>query len=163
MAMMARYILKSFVRHKGRTSIIVLALLIVTVMLMILNNAVESLQQQDVKFVERDAGEHDVTITRAETSPDQLIDVEHISALLRDADPTVTAIYPRFHAQVELQNAGQTVNALLVARTPADDLPSSAGVWTTAKKVGGPAAGPPTPSDARQFFCWTLPSLLNLK
>ena len=122
MTMMVRYILKSFVRHKGRTSIIVLALLIVTVMLMILNNAVESLQQQDVKFVERDAGEHDVTITRAETSPDQLIDVEHISALLRDADPTVTAIYPRFHATVELQGVGQAASASLIARTPTEDL-----------------------------------------
>ncbi len=120
--MMVRYILKSFTRHKGRTAIVVLALLLVTVMLMILNNAVESLQRQDVKFVESGAGEHDVTITRAETSPDRRIDVEHISAILRDADPTVTAIYPRFHATVELQGVGQAASASLVARTPTDDL-----------------------------------------
>ncbi len=35
-------------------------------------------------------------------------------------------------------------------RTPADDRRSSAGVWTTAKKVGGPAAR--GPADARQIF-----------
>ncbi len=120
--MMVRYILKSFTRHRGRTAIVVVALLVVTVMLMILNNAVESLQRQDVKFVEGAAGEHDVAITRAETSPEQMIDVERISAVLRDADPDVAAIYPRFHATVELEGVGQAASASLVARTPADDL-----------------------------------------
>ena len=120
--MMVRYILKSFTRHKGRTAIIVLALLMVTVMLMILNNAVESLQRQDVKFVENIVGAHDVTITRAETSPSQLIDVERVSAILRDAVPAVTAIYPRFHATVELQGVGRAASASLIARTPEDDL-----------------------------------------
>ncbi|MCP4538915.1 MAG: FtsX-like permease family protein [Chloroflexi bacterium] len=120
--MMVRYILKSFVRHKGRTAIIVLALLIVTVMLMILNNAVESLQQQDVKFVESEAGAHDIAITRAETSPDQLIDIERISTLLRDTAPTVAVICPRFQATVELQGVGHAASASLIARTPTDDL-----------------------------------------
>ena len=94
----------------------------VTVMLMILNNAVESLQRQDVKFVENIVGAHDVTITRAETSPSQLIDVERVSAILRDAVPAVTAIYPRFHATVELQGVGRAASASLIARTPEDDL-----------------------------------------
>jgi len=94
----------------------------VTVMLMILNNAVESLQRQDVKFVENIVGAHDVTITRAETSPSQLIDVERVSAILRDAVPAVTTIYPRFHATVELQGVGRAASASLIARTPEDDL-----------------------------------------
>jgi len=127
--MMVRYILKSFIRHKGRTAIVVLALLLVTVMLMILNNAVELLERQAVTFVESEVGEHDVTITRAETSPSQTIDVERISTILRDADPAITAIYPRFHATVKLQGAGGlaslvglTAEASLLARTPEDDL-----------------------------------------
>jgi ABC-type lipoprotein release transport system permease subunit len=128
--MMVRYILTGFARHKARTAIMVLALLLVTVMLMILNNAVELLQQQDVTFVESVVGEQDITITRAETSPSQTIDVARISAILRDADPAVAAIYPRFHAAVKLQGhalsgaegSGQAVDASLVARTPEDDL-----------------------------------------
>jgi hypothetical protein len=66
--MIARYVLKSFTRHKARTVIMVLALLVVTTMLVSLNNGVESLQRQIVEIVEREAGEHDITITRAETS-----------------------------------------------------------------------------------------------
>jgi ABC-type lipoprotein release transport system permease subunit len=120
--MMVRYILTGFAHHKARTAIMMLALLMVTIMLMILNNAVELLQQQDVTFIESVVGEQDITITRAETSPSQTIDVERISAILRDADPAVAAIYPRFHAAVKLQGVGQAIDASLIARTPEDDL-----------------------------------------
>lgn len=120
--MIAQYVLKSFARHKARTVIMVLALLVVTTMLVTLNNGVESLQRQIVEIVERQAGEHDITITRAETSPSQYIDVEHISAILYGADPAVVAVYPRFLATVELQGAGQMGNGSLLARTPEDDL-----------------------------------------
>jgi putative ABC transport system permease protein len=120
--MIARYVLKSFTRHKARTVIMVLALLVVTTMLVSLNNGVESLQRQIVEIVEREAGEHDITITRAETSPNQYIDVERISAILYEADPAVVAVYPRFLATVELQGAGQMGNGSLLARAPEDNL-----------------------------------------
>jgi len=120
--MIARYVLKSFTRHKARTIIMMLALMVVTAMLVTLNNGIESLQRQIVEIVEREAGEHDVTITRAETSPVQYIDVERVSALLAASDPTVAAIYPRFQATVELQGAGEVGNASLIARVPEDDL-----------------------------------------
>lgn len=120
--MIARYVLKSFARHKARTVIMVLALLVVTTMLVTLNNGVESLQRQIVEIVEREAGEHDITITRAETSPNQYIDVERISAILYEADPAVVAVYPRFLATVELQGAGQMGNGSLLARAPEDNL-----------------------------------------
>ncbi|RLC89373.1 MAG: hypothetical protein DRI77_15780, partial [Chloroflexi bacterium] len=120
--MIARYVLKSFARHKARTVIMTLALLVVTAMLVTLNNGVESLQQQIVEIVEREAGEHDIAVTRAETSPSQYVDVERVSAILRGADPRVAAVYPRFHATVELQGIEDAGNASLVARTPDDDL-----------------------------------------
>ncbi|MEE9615792.1 MAG: FtsX-like permease family protein [Anaerolineae bacterium] len=120
--MIAQYVLKSFARHKARTVIMVLALLVVTTMLVTLNNGVESLQRQIVEIVEREAGEHDITITRAETSPNQYIDVERISAILYEADPAVVAVYPRFLATVELQGAGQMGNGSLLARAPEDNL-----------------------------------------
>ena len=120
--MIARYVLKSFTRHKARTAIMALALLVVTMMLVTLNNGVESFQQQIVEIVESVAGEHDITLTRAETSPSQYVDVAHVSAILHGADPAVVAVYPRFHATVELQGDSNAGNASLVARTPEDEL-----------------------------------------
>jgi putative ABC transport system permease protein len=120
--MIAQYVIKSFSRHKARTAIVVLALLVVTAMLVTLNNGVESLQRQIVEIVEQMEGEHDIAVTRAETSHSQYIDVERISAILRQADPAVAAVYPRFLATVELQGAGQMGNASLLARVPEDDL-----------------------------------------
>jgi putative ABC transport system permease protein len=101
--MIAQYILKSFFRHKARTLIVVLALLVVTAMLVTLNNSVESLERQIVDLIEQFEGEHDVTVTRAETSPIQYIDVERVAPLLQAADPAVVAVYPRFLGTVELQ------------------------------------------------------------
>ncbi len=136
--MITRYVLKSFFRHKARTVIVVLALLVVTAMLVTLNNGVDSLERQIVDLIERFEGEHDVAVTRAETSPVQHIDIERVSALLYAADPAVVAVYPRFAGTVELQGRapmggvpgqgesnekeGQMGNASLLARTPEDTL-----------------------------------------
>ena len=60
-----RYVLKSFGRHKARTIIMMLALLVVTAMLVTLNNGVESLQRQVVELVERESGEHDIAIKKS--------------------------------------------------------------------------------------------------
>jgi putative ABC transport system permease protein len=120
--MITRYILKSFSRHKARTVIMMLAVLAVTAMLVTLNNGVDSLQRQVVDLIEHEIGEQDASLTRAETSSSQMIDVQRIIPLLYEADPAVHAVYPRFHATVELQSAGQTGNASLVARTPEDEL-----------------------------------------
>ncbi|HDQ72791.1 MAG TPA: FtsX-like permease family protein, partial [Chloroflexi bacterium] len=117
-----KYILKSFGRHKARTLIMVLALLVVTVMLVLLNNSIESFQNQIVELVERDTGEHDITITRSEFSPSQWIDVERTSVILKQADPSIETIYPRFHATVEIQGGNDIGNASLLARTLEDDL-----------------------------------------
>jgi putative ABC transport system permease protein len=75
-----------------------------------------------VEIVERFAGEHDIAVTRAETSPSQTIEVGPVSDLIAAADPAVAAVYPRFHATVEIRRGGQTGNASLVARVPEDEL-----------------------------------------
>jgi putative ABC transport system permease protein len=120
--MISQYVLKSFSRHKARTAILVLALLVVTAMLVTLNNGVDSLQMQIVELVERDAGEHDIALLRSETSPNQFIDVARLTDLLTTAEPMIEAIYPRFEAGVELHGRTRTGNASLVARTPEDNL-----------------------------------------
>ncbi len=117
-----KYILKSFGRHKARTAIMVLALLVVTVMLVLLNNSIESFQNQIVELVERETGEHDITITRSEFSPSQWIDVGRMTTILGQVDPAIETVYPRFHATVEIQGGNEIGNASLLARTPEDDL-----------------------------------------
>jgi putative ABC transport system permease protein len=119
--MISRYVLKSFSRHKARTVILVLALLVVTAMLVTLNNGVDSLQMQIVELVEREAGEHDITLRRADISPNQFIDVARITDLLTAAEPRIDAVYPRFAATVELHGRTKTGNASLVARTLEDE------------------------------------------
>ncbi len=120
--MIAHYVFKSFTRHKARTVIMVLALFVVTTMLVTLNNGVESLQRQIVELVEREAGEHDITLTRAETSINQFIDVADIAPLLQAANANVKAVYPRFLATVEIHGRQQPGKASLLARAPEDDL-----------------------------------------
>ncbi|MBN2001835.1 MAG: ABC transporter permease [Anaerolineae bacterium] len=120
--MIAKYVLKSFSRHKARTFIMVLALFVVTAMLVTLNNGVESLQRQVVEVVEREAGEHDITVTRSEISANQFMDVDTLSMLFKKAHPQIKAVYPRFMAEVEIQGGKQPGNATLVARTPEDQL-----------------------------------------
>ena len=120
--MIARYVLASFGRHKARTVIMALALLVVTAMLVALNNSIESLQRQVVEIVEMQGGEQDITITRTDTSPQQFIEVARISAILRASDPAVVAVYPRFQQEVELWANGTAGEVTLVARAPEEQL-----------------------------------------
>jgi putative ABC transport system permease protein len=120
--MIAQYVLKSFGRHRARTAIMLLALMVVTAMLVTLNNGVDSVQQQIVEIIETEAGEHDITLFRADTSPSQYVDVTRVSETLRAAHPAVAAVYPRFQATAELQAAGQTGNVSLMARVPDENL-----------------------------------------
>jgi ABC-type antimicrobial peptide transport system permease subunit len=118
-----RYVLKSFKRHKMRTAIMVLALMFVATMLVVLNNTIATSRRQVVDLVAREVGEHDVTITRADTNLDPYIDVERTVALLRSAHPQIQAIYPRFQADVEVIRGATNGHATLLARDPAvDDL-----------------------------------------
>jgi ABC-type antimicrobial peptide transport system permease subunit len=137
--MILRYILKGFRRHVMRTIIMVLALVFVAAMLVVLNNTIATSRRQVVDLIAREVGEQDITVTRVDTSPDPFIDVQTTAALLRAAHPRVRAVYPRFHATVEVsldttpssplepdRAAGQPGpagpgNATLIARDPESD------------------------------------------
>lgn len=130
--MIVRYILKGFRRHVMRTIIMVLALAFVAAMLVVLNNTIATSRRQVVDLIAREVGEHDITVTRVDTNPDPFIDVEATAALLQAAHPRVRAVYPRFHATVEVglgaTRSGSSGpagpgNATLIARDPGiDDL-----------------------------------------
>jgi putative ABC transport system permease protein len=139
--MIAQYVFKSFFRHKARTIIVVLALLVVTSMLVTLNNAVDSLERQIVDLIEAFEGEHDVTVTRAETSPVQYIDVDRVSGLLQSADTDVVAVYPRFLGTVELQGTTLGPSSSEQGRSVTVEAGSSDAGGGVEVQVGGDEAG----------------------
>ena len=119
--MILRYVLKSFKRHKMRTAIMVLALMFAAAMLVVLNNTIATSRRQVVDLIAHAVGEHDITLTRVDTSQDPFIDVDQTTALLQSAHPRVEAIYPRFQAEVEVARGVTNGSATLIARDPTVD------------------------------------------
>ncbi len=116
--MIARYVLKGFRRHKGRTAIMVLALAFVATMLVVLNNTIATSRRQVVDLVAREVGEHDITLTRTDTSQDPFIDVARLSALIGRAHRLVQSVHPRFQTEVEVARGTTFGSATMVARDP---------------------------------------------
>jgi ABC-type lipoprotein release transport system permease subunit len=119
--MILRYVLRGFKRHKMRTAIMALALTFVATMLVVLNNTIATSRRQIVDLIARQVGEHDVTVTRTDTSQDPFIDVARTAALFRSAHPLVEAVYPRFQADVEVARGATDGHATLIARDPVVD------------------------------------------
>ncbi|MBN1935266.1 MAG: ABC transporter permease [Anaerolineae bacterium] len=116
--MLARYVVKGFRRHIGRTIIMILALAFVAMMLVVLNNVIATTRRQVVDLVAQEVGAHDIDLVKKDTSQDLFIDVAPLQEALQDAHPAVNAIYPRFHAEIELALGSTTGSATLVARDP---------------------------------------------
>ncbi|MBN1582294.1 MAG: ABC transporter permease [Anaerolineae bacterium] len=121
--MLARYVVKGFRRHLGRTIIMILALVFVATMLVVLNNVIATTRRQVVDLVAREVGAHDIDLLKKDTSQDLFVDVAFLQTLLQEAHPSVKAVYPRFHAEIEVALGATNGNATLVARdTSIDDL-----------------------------------------
>lgn len=114
--MITRYVLKGFKRHKMRTAIMIVALGFVATMLVVLNNTIATSRRQVVDLVAREVGEHDIALTRTDTSPDPFIDVARVSEIVRAAYPGIEGVYPRFQTDVEVARGTTFGNATLVAR-----------------------------------------------
>ena len=110
-----------------RTIIMVLALVFVAAMLVVLNNTIATSRRQVVDLIAREVGEHDITITRVDTSADPL------STSRRDHAPCSRSAAPPGRGRVSPlpgrrrgRAAGsrtQPGNATLIARDPEiDDL-----------------------------------------
>jgi len=119
--MLARYVIKGFRRHLGRTIIMVLALAFVAAMLVVLNNVIATTRRQVVDLVAREVGEHDIDLVKKDTSQDLFIDIAPLREALQTAHPAVRAIHPRFQAEIELSIGSVNGSATLVARDPAVD------------------------------------------
>jgi putative ABC transport system permease protein len=116
--MITRYVLKGFRRHKMRTAIMVLALAFVAAMLVVLNNTIATSRRQVVDLVAREVGEHDITLTRVDTSSDPFIAVEPLSERILAAHRQVQSVHPRFQTDVEVARGTTFGKATILARDP---------------------------------------------
>ncbi len=119
--MLARYVIKGFRRHIGRTIIMVLALAFVAVMLVVLNNVIATARRQVVDLVARQVGAHDIDLTKKDTNQDLFVDIAPLRAQLLAAHPSVRAAYGRFQAEIEIAVGSTTGSATLIARDPVLD------------------------------------------
>jgi ABC-type antimicrobial peptide transport system permease subunit len=116
--MISRYVLKGFGRHKMRTAIMILALAFVATMLVVLNNTIATSRRQVVDLIAREVGEHDVTLTKVDTSQDPFIDVDRIAQAIASAHRSVDAVHPRFQTEVEVARGATNGNGTIIARDP---------------------------------------------
>jgi len=119
--MIARYVLHGFRRHKMRTAIMVIALAFVSTMLVLLNNAIATSRRQMINLAAQHAGEHDIAITRVDTSQEPYIEIEPVSRLIRRTHAEVRTVYGRIQTQVEIARGAYGGSATLLARDPEID------------------------------------------
>jgi ABC-type lipoprotein release transport system permease subunit len=138
--MIARYVLKGFRRHKGRTAIMALALAFVATMLIVLNNTIATTRRQVVDLIAREVGAHDIALTRTDTSPNPFVTVPRTRERVLSAHPMVQRVHPRFQADVELARGTENGRATLVALDAETDSLGTINVLEGAYQIAGGSA-----------------------
>ena len=113
--MIFRYVTRGFKRRRVRTLLMVLSLLISTSLIVAMAATVESIRQSTIGIFTAAVGSNDVTITRADTSPDRFVPEATVTNVL-DANDRVEAVFGRIEGGVELSAADlEPVSGNLVA------------------------------------------------
>jgi putative ABC transport system permease protein len=120
--MILKYVLKSFRRRKVRTLMMVLSLIVSTGLIVAMSATTETMRQSSVNLITTAAGRWDLTVRRAETSPEPFVAVAETSRRVLAADDLVTAVFPRFMSEQELRVASTQATGHLVAIDPAEDI-----------------------------------------
>jgi putative ABC transport system permease protein len=120
--MILKYVLKNFRRRKVRTLLMVLSLLVSTGLVVAMSATVETIRRSNVDLLATAIGRYDLRVYRTETSTDPFVEVSQTSQTILDADPQVTAVYPRFFTQVELNAQGRQTTGWLLAIDPAESI-----------------------------------------
>jgi ABC-type antimicrobial peptide transport system permease subunit len=118
--MILRYVLKNFRRRKVRTILMVLSLIVSTGLLVTMMATVESLRRSTVDLIVAEGRDYDLSVRRAETSPEQFITVSETRPRVLAADHRVTAVYARFRRWVELMAGDEREDGWMVALDPAE-------------------------------------------
>jgi putative ABC transport system permease protein len=120
--MILKYVLKNFRRRKVRTILMVLSLIVSTGLIVAMSATVETIRQSTVNLIATATGRYDLAVRRAETSPEPFISVAETSRRILAADEQITAVYPRFLSQVELNAPGSQGTGALLALNPAEGI-----------------------------------------
>ena len=120
--MILKFVLKNFRRRKVRTILMVLSLIISTGLIVTMGATVETIRRSNVTLISSSTGDYDLTVRRAETSPETFISVSETSAHILAADEQITAVYPRFQSQVELSAGGLQDSGTLLALDPVENI-----------------------------------------
>jgi len=120
--MILKYVLKNFRRRRVRTLLMVLALIVSTGLIVAMSATVETIRRSSVDLVASASGRYDLTVRRAETSPDPFISVTETSQRILAADDLITAVFPRFQSQTELNIGSLQGAGTLLALDPAENI-----------------------------------------
>lgn len=120
--MVLKYVLKNFSRRKVRTILMVLSLLISTGLIVTMSATVETVRQSNVDLIATAVGRYDLAIAKIDTSSDPFLDVAEVTPQIWAANDSITAVYPRIEANIELNVNGQIADGTMLALDPADDI-----------------------------------------
>ncbi len=119
--MILKYVLKNFTRRKIRTILMILSLLVSTGLIVAMNATVETVRRSNVDLIAIAVGRYDLAISKTEISPDPFVDITAVSNQILAANEEITAVYPRFHADIEMNVGGDLSSGTMVALDPAVD------------------------------------------
>ena len=119
--MILKYVWKNFTRRKVRTILMVLSLLVSTGLIVAMSATVETIKQSNIDLVASAIGRYDIAVGKTDISPDPFVTIAETTAVIQQADPNITAVYPRFQSQVELEIGADVSQGTLVALDPAID------------------------------------------
>ncbi len=120
--MILRYVLRNFRRRKVRTVLMVLSLVVSTGLIVAMSATVETVRRSNVNLITSATGRYDLTVRRTETSPEPFIAVVETSRRILAADEHITAVFPRFSGNAELNAGGLQDTGTLLALDPAENI-----------------------------------------
>ena len=119
--MILKYVLKNFRRRKVRTILMVLSLLVSTGLIVALSATVETMRRSNVDVISAATGRFDISVERTEISPDPFVEITETSQIIKGTSDKITAVYPRFSANVELSAGDRQGTGQLISLDPAQD------------------------------------------
>ncbi len=119
--MILKYVWKNFSRRKIRTVLMALSLIVSTGLIVTMSATVESIKQSNIELLASAIGRFDIAVGKTDISGDPFVDITQTTAVIQSAHEAVTAVYPRFQSQVELEIGTDVTQGTLVALDPASD------------------------------------------
>ncbi|MBE2222627.1 MAG: ABC transporter permease, partial [Anaerolineae bacterium] len=134
--MILKYVWKNFTRRKVRTILMVLSLMISTGLIVAMSATVETIKQSNIDLIAAAIGRYDIAVGKTDIAANPFINIAETTAVIQQADPNITAVYPRFQSRVELEIGSEVSQGTLVAINPAIDDIGYVDVITGTYKLG---------------------------